>query len=313
MPAKAACWVIIALLLSLTACTDAVEHFTGRAEQAADSASFKMADERMPPPAPDMEPVFAYAAPEGGLADDQPDAPAPGRAQDVIYEARLTVQVDDFVKAQDAIRVKVETAGGFVARNEQRGESADKLSGTMILKVPASQYAALLTDLRALGRVFELSENAEDVSDQLIDLDARLSNARKLEQRILTLLDEKTGHIREIIEAERELAQIRTQIEELDGNQKRLRQRVALATVTVNLFVSGSKDLEARTWYGPLLQDLRDLGFVLAASIGALVTIIVAILPWLILLWLLRRWWKRRKSPHTDPTRRNIKKSAEDE
>ncbi len=217
-------------------------------------------------------------------------------ARQVIHAATLSIKVPDFVKAQQSIKEHIEAARGFVARSEQRRESNDALAGTMVLRVPVANYDETLSFLQGLGKVYELSENAEDATDRVVDLQARLNNARRLEQRILSLLEKNTGSIADIIEAERQLADTRARIEEMEGRFKRLKARTDFAAFTVHLFVSGSREVDTRTWYGPLLQDIRDLGFVVAGSLGALLTVIVAVLPWIPLAWWLRRWFNRRKN-----------------
>lgn len=301
MPRHALGWLCLLALWLLAAC-DAVPR--GGSE----------ADYRLAGPAP-MELSaaagdFAFAPPEADLPMGMSARDASAPAQ-VIRESTVTLKVADYTDATRTVRERVAELKGFVARSEQRGEEPQKRSGTLVVRVPQSDYESFLTFIQGLGRVFELSEKAEDVFDRLVDLKQRLANARRLETRILALLEEKSLHIRDIIEAERELAQIRSQIEELEGGLARLEDRVALATFTIHLFVSGSKDMEAKTWYGPLLQDFRDIGFVLAGSLGALLTLLVAGAPWVFLLLLVRRWWRRRSDGLLEANRRALKRQIE--
>lgn len=241
------------------------------------------------------------AAPAMGLAmnevhEYQPDV-AVQFGKQTIKSASLTLKVDDFLKAQNEIRKFVDQSNGFIFRNEQRGELESKLSGTMVLKIPTEKYSDALAFLRNLGTVFELGEKAEEISDRMVDLETRLKNSRTLELRIREILSSQTGNLEQIVQAERELARVRSEIEEMSGRLRNMKNRVQYATFTIHLFVSGSKDVETRSWYGPLLQDLRDLGFVVAGSIGALLTVIVAVIPWILLFVFLRRLYRKlRKS-----------------
>jgi len=256
-----------------------------------------------------QEPSYipAYAERSMDVAGQAAPEPEAGDAQDgtlgraVARQARMAVKVDDFMAAREQVRKFIEERKGFFARSDQKRESESSFSGTLILQVPEGVYVETLDFLQKLGKVYELSEQAEDLTDQVADLDVRLRNARKLEERILALIADKTGNIGEVIEAERELASVRQRIEEMEARQKAALTRVKYAAITVNLFVSSSRDVEARTWYGPLLHDLRDLGFVVAGSLGALLTAIVAAVPWVLAIWALSRWWKRRRERRRAP------------
>lgn len=208
-----------------------------------------------------------------------------------MKSAQLTLKISDFDKARQAVQDFIIKNKGYLVRSEQKGENPEKLTGTLVIRVPSATYDDTLVFLRSLGKLYELSEQAEEVSQQVFDLEARLRNARILEKRILSILSDQTGNIHDVVDAERELAQVRSRIEEMESRLKSLRGKVDYARFTIHLFVSGSKEVETRAWYGPLLQDLRDLGFVIAGSLGILITVIVAVLPWLLLLWFIRRRW----------------------
>lgn len=212
-----------------------------------------------------------------------------------MKSAQLTLKISDFDKARQAVRDFTIQNKGYLVRSEQKGENPEKLTGTLVIRVPSATYDDTLVFLRDMGKLYELSEQAEEVSQQLFDLEARLRNARILEKRILSILSDQTGNIHDVVDAERELAQVRSRIEEMESRLKGLRGKVDYARFTIHLFVSGSKEVEIRAWYGPLLQDLRDLGFVIAGSLGILITVIVAVLPWLLLLWFIRRRWIARR------------------
>jgi len=214
----------------------------------------------------------------------------------VVKNARFALKVDNFAAALGKIRSYTEEKGGFVFRSSQAREQNEDLSGTIVLKLPQQHYNDMIKFLTDLGKVYELTEEAEDVSDNIMDIDVRLNNSRALEKRILSILEEQAGKITEVLEAERELARVREKIESLDGQKAGLINKVKYSTFTVNLFAGTSKSVEIRTWYGPLLQDIRDLGRMLASSLGTLLKVIVGVVPWLFVLWILSRWWKKRKN-----------------
>ena len=79
------------------------------------------------------------------------------------------------------------------------------------------------------------STTAEEVSDQIIDLEARLRSARRLEDRLLRILDERTGQLNEVLSVERELARVRNQAESLDARLRRMENAVTWSTLQVTL------------------------------------------------------------------------------
>ena len=111
--------------------------------------------------------------------------------------------------------------------------SARELSAT--LRIPAKQLEGFLTDLRKLGHVEEESRGNEEVSAQYVDLQARLKAARATEQRLIELLGTRTGKLSDVLEAERELARVRGEIESMQGENAVLVHRVSYATVQVDL------------------------------------------------------------------------------
>jgi hypothetical protein len=111
--------------------------------------------------------------------------------------------------------------------------NARELSAT--LRIPAKQLDGFLADLRKLGHVEEESRGNEEVSAQYVDLQARLKTARATEQRLIELLGARTGKLSDVLEAERELARVRGEIESMQGENAVLVHRVGYASVQVEL------------------------------------------------------------------------------
>ena len=113
-----------------------------------------------------------------------------------------------------------------------------------------------LTALRSLGRVSDESQSGEDVTDQMIDLDARLTNARNTEKRLTEVLKNRTGDLADVLAVEREVARVREEIERLDAQRKTLEQRVSFATVT--LTVTEERQAQLDTGGVPVHCQLRN-------------------------------------------------------
>ena len=111
--------------------------------------------------------------------------------------------------------------------------TARELRGT--LRVPGDRMADTLARLRAIGQVVEDTQGSQDVTDQIVDLDARLASARATEKRLTELLANRTGKLSDVLEVERELTRVRLDIERLDAEKTNMGRRVSYATIDVTI------------------------------------------------------------------------------
>jgi hypothetical protein len=150
----------------------------------------------------------------------------------------VTAQIDLVVKEVDAaaarVRAGAEAAGGYVS-NESTSGSGDGRVSHLELRVPTDRVKDVRGALAELGEVRSQSETVEDVSEQRADLKARLHNARVQEARVLAIMEQKTGAIAEVVEAEKELARVRDGIERMEAQERSMEGKIALATIKVSL------------------------------------------------------------------------------
>ena len=105
----------------------------------------------------------------------------------------------------------------------------------MTIRVPQDQFFTALERIEALGEVQSKNVGSEDVSEQFIDLEARLKSSLREEESLLSLLG-RSVTVSEVLAIERELARVRSEIERWQGQLNFLERRVALATIIVSLF-----------------------------------------------------------------------------
>ena len=156
------------------------------------------------------------------------------------------------------------------------------MSGSVEVKVPAKGYGGALDEIADLGEVQDMRETSQDVTEEYVDLQARLDNSIKLEQRILGLLAESTGTIDDVLHVEKELASVREDIERLEGRKRYLDSRISLSTITVDLHEKGAArggDPTAGQVFG---QIMNKVGVVFVGSVGILITFVVAVAPWVV-------------------------------
>jgi hypothetical protein len=168
---------------------------------------------------------------------EQPPAPV-GRK--IIRTGELEFEVDSFNAAVAVItRLVTATKGGFVASERSTKLANGKMRGVVVVRVPPEHLDRLVLDLRLeLGKTGELKGQrigSEDVSKAYTDLDSELRAARTMEERLLKIIREGKGQIKELLEAEHALGEWRTKIERLEGELRWLANQVALSTLTVKL------------------------------------------------------------------------------
>ncbi len=212
-----------------------------------------------------------------GPADDRP------AQQKIIYEAQIALVVDDLAATESALTRLLNAADGYIAESNVAGRQGDQLSGTWRVRVPVGEFDSFLGAVAKLGVTENRQQTAQDVSEEFVDLEARLSTQQELERRIVELLDSTSDKISDVIEVEQQLARVRGEIEQMEGRLRYLTNRVALTTVTIT--VREERDYVppeaptytaqiAQSWNGSL-EALRQFGQSLGLAI-------VAAAPWLV-------------------------------
>lgn len=153
----------------------------------------------------------------------------------IAYWVTMTVEVQEFEAAKAKALQTVEGAGGYVAEASSSETPNQPRRSDLTVRVPAAKLGAVLEALRGLGRVVHEQLSSEEVTAQVVDLEARLRNARATEDRLIRVLDERTGKVKDILEVEREISSTREEIERLEAQRQNLRQRVEFSTVRMTL------------------------------------------------------------------------------
>jgi Domain of unknown function (DUF4349) len=246
---------VLLALLALGACTSGDDDDSGAATAtvADDSAG---ATEATAAAADTI--ATAGTAPGGGdQAQEASGAAArPGRASvsgllqlagpSIAIEARATLRADDVRGAVDELTAAVVRRGGWVASADvdfapgdgERGDAESR--ATLVLAVPPAELDRMVGLLEDIGTLVSFDQLAEDVTEQLVDLDARIANTRASVERVRALLAEATD-IQGIVRLESELTQREIELERLLAAQRQLDERVAMSTLTVEVVAAPAK------------------------------------------------------------------------
>jgi hypothetical protein len=249
-----------------------------------------------PPPARAPAP---FASRDMGLADaDQGSAQVPPTRQ-LIRRAHIGLEVDGIDAAVERLQALAVELGGHVAAVQLTAGREQQRHASVALRIPAPRLDEAIAAVRELGRVQRLSVSTDDVTDQLTDLDARVSNARQLEERLLRLLETRTGDLQQVLTAERELARVRTEIEMLEARRRSLGEQVALSTLEVVLG-EPRPILALRPGENVLADALRQAWRNFVWTIAGIIRFIGAALPIVLLVGALVAVyvaWRRRRAP----------------
>ncbi|HEX7312336.1 MAG TPA: DUF4349 domain-containing protein [Pyrinomonadaceae bacterium] len=169
----------------------------------------------------------------------QGDVPMPSERR-IIRNATLTLEVEQPAKAMQRISSIAEARGGFVVTSDSVKHTGANGAApyevvTIELRVPAAQFDAALADIRAAGgSVTAQKITGKDVTEEYIDLEARLRTQRALEAQLLEIM-KRANAVEDAISVQRELTNVRTEIERVEGRRRFLENQSSLSTISVTL------------------------------------------------------------------------------
>ncbi|MFQ5777290.1 MAG: DUF4349 domain-containing protein [Terriglobia bacterium] len=217
----------------------------------------------------------------------------------IARQVTMTVEVKESAAAKEKVVEAVEAAGGYVAQASATEAPGRAPRVDLVLRVPAEQLSEVLEVIRTLGRVVSEELSTEEVTDQVVDLEARLGNARATEQRLIAVLQQRTGKVGDILQVEREIARTRQEIERMEARRENLRNRVELATLTLTLVEEYQAELQpAPVGTGTRLRNAFVEGYqnFVATLLGFVFFFArygLNLLFWVGLLWLMWRALRR--------------------
>jgi hypothetical protein len=167
--------------------------------------------------------------PKPGLTLPAPEGPM------IEQTASITILASNYDQASKAVEQITTQHGGYVQDMNANTETGVARSFSATLRVPEKQLDSFLSSLGRLGHVDQESRSNQEITDQYIDLTARLRNARAEQQRILEILKTRTGKLSDVLQTERELARVGGDIESMEGQRTYMEHEVSYATVQVQL------------------------------------------------------------------------------
>ncbi|GIF50197.1 uncharacterized protein DUF4349 [Asanoa ferruginea] len=233
----------------------------------------------------------AQKAAEGAPQAPQEQAQAQGGAggvelavdqRQIIYTGSITIRVENVERTAAEVTSMATGAGGFVG-GDKRTDDGGRSEAVLTLRVPASRFTAMVDDIADKGTDDRRSISTEDVTEDVVDLDARITTqqARVASARRL-LAQAKT--INDLVTLENELGKREADLASLEGKKRRLDDLTALSTITVTLL---GPDAQApappKSDDTGFLAGLRGGWHAFTATVGVMLTVLGALVPWLVL------------------------------
>jgi hypothetical protein len=300
-----------ALLLSLTACSGGSDDISPSMADGGGDAGVA-ADQELPPDAPAPGDGDAATAYDGGARSDSGGRPDTAKAVDLetqqqalIKTGAVALRSDDVGKTRYDVQVLVDAHGGQVADDQtETDKSGSPLRSRMVLRVPVDDFDEVMDELAKLDTLASTSTSSEDVTTQLIDVEARIKVQEASVQRVRQLLA-RAASIRDIMAIENELANRQAQLDSLLQQQAYLADQTSMSTVKVSIERKPDPEKAAP-------QDDDD-GFLAGLSAGwkglkstvvAVATVVGAVLPFAgvalvigVPLWILFRRFRKTSLP----------------
>lgn len=226
----------------------------------------------------------------------------------IIRNANLTLEVASPSEVQPKIVSIAESHQGFVVTSEATQRAADdktkpEITVNLIVRVPASQFNQVMEGIRAVGtRRLQEKVTGQDVTEEFMDLDARIKNQKALELQFIEIM-KRAGKVDDALSVQRELADVRTEIEKLEGRRRFLENQASLSTINVTLQPPTQIVNATGFWYSvrTAFSDGVDVAaeiilFMIRAIIALAPILVLVVLPLALLAKLGIRIVRRRRS-----------------
>ena len=214
----------------------------------------------------------------------------------VIRNGQAFIEVNNVDSAIFRIRRLTAQVGGYITNSSISGGRDQIRQATLELKIPALKYDEAVGSLSVIGKVETVNSTAQDVGEEFVDVTARMNNARRLEDRLLTLLATRTGKLDEVLRVEHKLARVREEIERYQGRLRYLSSRAAISTLTITVH-EPAPILGNNPGENPISAALNRAWRNFVALFAGLIASLGVVIPLALLAfagWMGYRRWKRR-------------------
>jgi hypothetical protein len=209
-------------------------------------------------------------------------ASAAESARRIVYDARIELVVESLAATEQTLVKLLGENHGFVSESDQSALTSSQRKAMWRVRVPVDRFDNFVSAVSRLGEVRVQHVGSQDVTEEFVDIEARIRNKQEEEKRLIKHLNETTGKLEEILAVERELSRVRGEVEQTQGRLRFLSNRTALSTITIEA-------LERKDYKPPVVASFpTQLGRTFNRSVEAVVEFgkavllfVAAVVPWL--------------------------------
>jgi hypothetical protein len=237
-----------------------------------------------------------------GQREVQKKAQAEAVPRKIVYTASVDLLVGDWSDAVGRLEAVTKQFHGVVAQSAITSNPGSPRSANWRVRVPVDRFDDFVNQIAGLGEATRNTTDSDDITDKYYDFQVRMENKKIEVGRLQKIINERTGKISEVLEAEREIGRVTTELEQLKGTLKLWDNQTALSTVNITM-------RERTRYVAPVVPTFASTAAqTFSNSVNSLVVIsqnlalvIVALTPWLPLIVIaaflarfgLRRAWQQ--------------------
>lgn len=220
---------------------------------------------------------------------DQSQSVAEAYDRKIIKDGEFTLEVPSPTESERRVTSIAEAHGGFVVTSESKQRQSNDptqrlMDVTLVMRVPSNQFGPVVDEIRGLSKTITQNKTTgQDVTEEFIDLEARIKTQKALEAQFLEIM--KQAHkVEDALEVQRQIAEVRSEIEKLEGRKRFLENRSSLSTITVNLKAPETM-IVSTTGFGQDLKDAAKRSIDVATGIVLfLIQFVIVMLPIFVLI-----------------------------
>jgi len=287
---KSPFWVLICLLLVLSC---------GKPETPPSRETSKSTQLQSKPISGEIDQQVAWGppTPQRQTPRSKPDVEA-GSPRFIVVSHDVVIETSEgeLSKGWEAVNEFCQTIRCEIISANFRQKTPDSPpSAHMKLRVAPEDVKQLFVHLGKVGTVLEHGTKSADLTDTVIDVEAKIKNLIELRDRLRKMLASRPGALKDVIEVERELFRVQSELDSLQMRRKVLANETEKVSVDISFLPC--KSVAKTGTFAPIVSAWYESIHILAKSIAIAITLVVAIVPWLVLfapiLWIVIRVIKR--------------------
>lgn len=234
-------------------------------------------------------------APPRASGGSAPAAEAARVTRMVVRSANLELRSSEPRQIADRAAEVAAAVGGYVLSSELRADGENVSEVAVELRVPEASFEATLRRLRGLGTVLQENVQGQDVSEEFVDVSARLQARRTLEARLLSLVT-SSSQLKDVLLVEEQLARVRSEIEQHEGRARFLQERTSMAGIALVVQAPAASMLGTRM--SKAARNAGELAITICELMIQALGFVLALAPLGLAIFGVRRWLRRRRIVH---------------